>query len=186
MTIISRQIMSANDMQRSLDRIVLQILEQNNGVENLALVGIHTGGVFLAERIRKIIAEREGVEVPTGSLDITLYRDDWSLAAQNPMVKKTDIKFAVEDYTIVLIDDVLFTGRTIRAALDAIMDFGRPRCIQLAVMIDRKCGRELPIQPNFVGLEVLESIDEHIHVTLREKDSKDDEVMLTWQAGSKL
>lgn len=185
MTIISRQIMSANDMQRSLDRIVLQILEQNNGVENLALVGIHTGGVFLAERIRKIIAEREGVQVPTGSLDITLYRDDWSLAAQNPMVKKTDIKFAVEEYTIVLVDDVLFTGRTIRAALDAIMDFGRPRCIQLAVLIDRKCGRELPIQPNFVGLEVLESIDEHIHVTLNEKDGQEDEVMLTWHTGKR-
>ena len=185
MTIISRQIMSATDMQRSLDRIVLQILEQNNGVENLAVVGIHTGGVFLAERIKKIIANREGVNVPVGSLDITLYRDDWSLATQNPMVKKTDIKFAVEDYTIVLIDDVLFTGRTIRAALDAIMDFGRPRCIQLAVMIDRKCGRELPIQANYVGLEVLETIDEHIHVTLSEKDGKDDEVVLTWQAGKR-
>jgi len=183
MTILSRQIMSATDMQRSLDRIVLQILEQNNGVENLAVVGIHTGGVFLAERIKNIIFEREGVNVPVGSLDITLYRDDWSLATQNPMVKKTDIKFAVEDYTIVLIDDVLFTGRTIRAALDAIMDFGRPRCIQLAVMIDRKCGRELPIQANFVGLEVLETIDEHVHVTLSEKDGKEDEVVLTWQAG---
>lgn len=177
--------MSATDMQRSLDRIVLQILEQNNGVENLAVVGIHTGGVYLAERIKKIIAEREGVNVPVGSLDITLYRDDWSLAAQNPMVKKTDIKFAVEDYTIVLIDDVLFTGRTIRAALDAIMDFGRPRCIQLAVMIDRKCGRELPIQANFVGLEVLETIDEHVHVTLIEKDGHEDEVVLTWQAGKR-
>ena len=185
MTIISRQIMSATDMQRSLDRIVLQILEQNNGVENLALVGIHTGGVYLAERIKKIIAEREGVNVPTGSLDITLYRDDWSLAAQNPMVKKTDIKFAVEDYTIVLIDDVLFTGRTIRAALDAIMDFGRPRCIQLAVMIDRKCGRELPIQANFVGLEVLETIDQHVHVTLIEKEDHGDEVVLTWYAGKR-
>ncbi|MDA8419222.1 MAG: bifunctional pyr operon transcriptional regulator/uracil phosphoribosyltransferase PyrR [Desulfobacteraceae bacterium] len=180
---MSRQIMSGSDMQRSLARIVLQILEQNNGVENLALVGIHTGGVFLAERIKNLIAEREGVEVPTGTLDITLYRDDWSLAAQNPMVKKTDIKFAVEDYTIVLVDDVLFTGRTIRAALDAIMDFGRPRCIQLAVLIDRKCGRELPVQPNYVGLEVLETINEHVHVTLREKDGHEDEVLLVWHTG---
>jgi len=182
MTIMSRQIMSSPDMERSLARIVLQILEQNNGVENLAVVGIHTGGVYLAERIKKIIAQREGVEIPLGTLDITLYRDDWSLAAQNPMVKKTDIKFAVEDYTIILVDDVLFTGRTIRAALDAIMDFGRPRCIQLAVLIDRKCGRELPIQPNFVGLEVLETIDEHVHVTLKEKDGKGDEVVLVWQS----
>lgn len=174
--------MSATDMQRSLARIVLQILEQNNGVDNLAVVGIHTGGIYLAERIKKIIAEREGVDVPLGTLDITLYRDDWSLAAQNPMVKKTDIKFAVEDYTIVLVDDVLFTGRTIRAALDAIMDFGRPRCIQLAVLIDRKCGRELPIQPNYVGLEVLETIDEHVDVTFSEMEGKDDEVVLVWHS----
>lgn len=182
MTIMSRQIMSAADMQRSLDRIVLQILEQNNGVDNLAVVGIHTGGVYLAERIKKIIFEREGADVPLGTLDITLYRDDWSLAAQNPMVKKTDIKFAVEDYTIILVDDVLFTGRTIRAALDAIMDFGRPRCIQLAVLIDRKCGRELPVQPNYVGLEVLETLDEHVDVTLSETEGKDDEVVLVWQS----
>lgn len=175
--------MSAADMERSLARIVLQILEQNNGVDNLAVVGIHTGGVFLAERIKRLIAEREGVEVPLGTLDITLYRDDWSLAAQTPMVKTTDIKFAMEDATIILVDDVLFTGRTIRAALDAIMDFGRPRCIQLAVLIDRKCGRELPIQPNYVGLEVLETIKEHVHVTLREKDGLDDEVILAWPAG---
>lgn len=174
--------MSPTDMQRSLDRIVLQILEQNNGVENLAVIGIHTGGVYLAERIKKIIFEREGVDVPLGTLDITLYRDDWSLAAQNPMVKKTDIKFAIEDYTIILVDDVLFTGRTIRAALDAIMDFGRPRCIQLAVLIDRKCGRELPVQPNFVGLEVLETLDEHVDVTLSETEGKDDEVVLVWQS----
>ncbi|MBA3015265.1 MAG: bifunctional pyr operon transcriptional regulator/uracil phosphoribosyltransferase PyrR [Proteobacteria bacterium] len=179
---MSRQIMSAADMQRSLDRIVLQILEQNNGVDNLAVVGIHTGGVYLAERIKKIIFEREGADVPLGTLDITLYRDDWSLAAQNPMVKKTDIKFAVEDYTIILVDDVLFTGRTIRAALDAIMDFGRPRCIQLAVLIDRKCGRELPVQPNYVGLEVLETLDEHVDVTLSETEGKDDEVVLVWQS----
>jgi pyrimidine operon attenuation protein/uracil phosphoribosyltransferase len=183
---MSRQIMSATDMERSLARIVLQILEQNNGVENLAVVGIHTGGVYLAERIKKIIADREGVEIPSGTLDITLYRDDWSLVTQNPMVKKTDIKFAVEDYTIVLVDDVLFTGRTIRAALDAIMDFGRPQCIQLAVLIDRKCGRELPVQPNFVGLEVLETIEEHVHVTLREKDGKEDEVVLVWHTAAKI
>jgi len=186
LTTMSRQIMSATDMQRSLARIVLQILEQNNGVDNLAVVGIHTGGVYLAERIKAIISEREGVEIPSGSLDITLYRDDWSLVSQNPMVKKTDIKFAVEDYTIVLVDDVLFTGRTIRAALDAIMDFGRPRCIQLAVLIDRKCGRELPVQANFVGLEVLETIDEHVNVTLKEKDGLEDEVVIVWQTAAKI
>ena len=175
---MNRQIMSALDMERSLARIVLQILEQNNGVDNLAIVGIHTGGVFLADRIKKLIDDKEKVGVPTGSLDITLYRDDWSLASQSPMVKMTDIKFAVEEYTIILVDDVLFTGRTIRAALDAIMDFGRPRSIQLAVLIDRKCGRELPVQPNYSGLEVLETVNEHVNVLLVEKDGYDEVIMV--------
>lgn len=174
-----RQIMSANDINRSLARVVLQIIEQNNGVENVAVVGIHTGGVFLAERIKNIIFERENFEVPFGSLDISLYRDDWSLAAQNPLVKKTDIHFSVEDYTIVLVDDVLFTGRTIRAALDAIMDFGRPKSIQLAVLVDRKCGRELPIQPNYAGLEVLESVNEHVDVLLHESGDRDSVVLIS-------
>jgi len=170
--------MSALDIERSLSRIVLQILEQNNGVDNLAIVGIHTGGVYLANRMKKIIYDQEKVDVPIGSLDITLYRDDWSLASQSPMVKMTDIKFTVEDYTIILVDDVLFTGRTIRAALDAIMYFGLPRSIQLAVLIDRKCGRELPIQPNYSGLEVLETVDEHVNVLLKEKDGHDEVIMV--------
>ena len=173
-----RQIMSDRDMERSLARIVLQILEKNNGVQDLAIVGIHTGGVFLADRIKSIISERESVDLPVGSLDITLYRDDWSLASQNPMVKKTDINFTVEEYTIILVDDVLFTGRTIRAALDAIMDFGRPRSIQLAVLVDRKCGRELPIQPDFSGLEILETVNEHVNVLLAEKDGHDEVIMV--------
>ncbi len=173
--------MSEQDIERSLARIVLQIIEQNNGVNNVAIVGIHTGGVYLAERIKNLIEEHENLKVPWGSLDITLYRDDWSLAVQNPMVKKTDIQFAVEEYTIILVDDVLFTGRTIRAALDAIMDFGRPQNIQLAVLIDRKCGRELPIQPNYVGLEVLETVNEHVNVLLKEKDGEDEVVLLCEQ-----
>lgn len=172
-----RQIMSATDIERSLARIVLQIIEKNNGVNNLAIVGIHTGGVFLAERIKTIIEERENCKVPVGNLDITLYRDDWSLAVQAPLVKKTDIQFPVEEYTIVLVDDVLFTGRTIRAALDAIMDFGRPRSIQLAVLVDRKCGRELPIQPNYAGLEVLETVNEHVNVHLQEIHGHDEVIM---------
>ena len=172
-------IMSARDIARSLDRIALQILERNYGVDGLAIVGIHTGGVFLAERLRAIIAERERIDVPTGSLDISLYRDDWSLATQNPTVKQTDITFAVEENNIVLVDDVLFTGRTIRAALDAIMDFGRPRTIRLAVLVDRKCGRELPVQPDFVGLEINESVKEHVHVRLREKEGVDEVLLAT-------
>ena len=178
MTIQKRRIISALDIERSLARIVLQIIERNNGVEKLAVVGIHTGGVFLAERIRAIIAGQEKVDVPLGSLDISLYRDDWSLASQSPNVKETNIDFQVEGYNIILVDDVLFTGRTIRAALDAIMDFGRPHSIQLAVLIDRQFGRELPIQPNYVGYELVERINEHVEVLLNEKDGHDEVLLI--------
>jgi len=173
-----RRLMSALDIERSLARLVLQIIERNNGVDKLAVVGIHTGGVFLAERIRAIIADKEKIDVPLGSLDISLYRDDWSLASQSPKVKETNINFQVEDYNIILVDDVLFTGRTIRAALDAIMDFGRPHSIQLAVLIDRQCGRELPIQPNYVGYELFEKISEHVEVLLNEKDGHDEVLLI--------
>lgn len=166
-------VMTAQDIDRSLKRMALQIMEDNRDVEQLGLVGIHTGGVYLAERLRKIILAHEGLKLPVGTLDITLYRDDWSLASQNPIVKTTSIPFDVKDATLVLIDDVLYTGRTIRAALDAIMDLGRPRSIQLAVLINRGCGRELPIMPNYMGMDVLESINEHIHVLLSEKDGED-------------
>ncbi len=171
--------MSARDIERSLARIVLQIIEKNSGVDQIAIIGIHTGGVFLAQRLKKIILEQEGVDVPYGTLDITLYRDDWSLAVQNPTVKKTDINFQVENYSIILVDDVLFTGRTIRAAFDAIMDFGRPKSIQLAVLVDRKCGRELPVQPNFSGTEVLENVNEHVNVFLKEKGDKDQVILMS-------
>ncbi len=172
-------IMSASDIERSLARISLQIIEKNEGVENIALIGIHTGGVFLAQRLREIINKTENYDIPFGSLDITLYRDDWSLASQNPLVKRTDINFQVEDYSIVLVDDVLFTGRTIRAAFDAIMDFGRPKSIQLAVLVDRKCGRELPIQPNYSGTEVLENVNEHVNVHLKEKGGTDEVILVS-------
>ena len=149
----TRTIMIGRDIDRSLDRISLEIVERNHGVADLSIVGIHTGGVFLAKRIKDRIEEREKVTLPSGNLDITLYRDDWSLISQNPIVKKSDIGFLLEDRRVVLVDDVLFTGRTIRAALDAIMDYGRPLSIQLAVLIDRG-GRELPIQPDYVGMVV--------------------------------
>ena len=171
--------MSCEDIDRSLTRIALQILENNHGLADLAVIGIHTGGVYLANRIQRIIQDRENMTLPSGSLDITLYRDDWSLASQNPIVKKTDINFPVEGKTIILIDDVLFTGRTIRAALDAIMDFGRPHSIQLAVLVDRG-GRELPIQADYIGTEISIGANEHIHVLL-EEDSECDEVVLLSQ-----
>jgi len=173
-------IMSAPDIERALDRIALQILERNLRIEDLVIVGIHTGGVFLADRLHRIIEEREKTKLPAGSLDITLYRDDWSRVTQNPIVRKTDISFEVEGKTMILVDDVLYTGRTIRAALDAIMDFGRPSSIQLAVLVDRG-GRELPIQPDYTGMEIKVDTNQHIHVLLLE-DAGADEVVLDYSA----
>jgi pyrimidine operon attenuation protein/uracil phosphoribosyltransferase len=167
-----RTIMVGSDIERSLDRISLEIVERNHGVADLSIVGIHTGGVFLARRIKEKIEQREGVVLPSGNLDITLYRDDWSLISQNPIVKKSDIGFLLEDKRVVLVDDVIFTGRTIRAAMDAIMDYGRPLSIQLAVLVDRG-GRELPIQPDYVGLGVSPQPHERVDVLLREKDDLD-------------
>ncbi len=173
----SRIILSAKDMELAVKRIALQILEHNHLAENLAIVGIHTCGVNLAERIRTIIQEQAGREIPYGSLDITLYRDDWSLISQNPVVQTTDISFTVEGSKLILVDDVVFTGRTIRAAMDALMDYGRPQSIQLAVLVDRG-GRELPIQADYVGLRTVVRPHEHIHVLLREHGGQD-EVVLT-------
>lgn len=170
-------LMDATDIDRSLHRIALQIMEINRGVDKLALVGIHTGGVFLADRLQTIIRQQEQLDLPVGYLDITLYRDDWTQIAQLPIVKTTDIPFAVEGWTIILIDDVLYSGRTIRAALDAIMDIGRPRTIELGVLINRKCGRELPIQANYAGMDVLESRNEHVHVLLKEKYGCDEVIL---------
>ena len=167
-----KTIMTAQDIERALDRVALQILERNLQTKEIVIVGIHTGGVFLADRIHRIIEKREKIRLPSGSLDITLYRDDWSRVSQNPIVKKTDIPFEVEGKTLVLVDDVVFTGRTIRAALDAIMDFGRPSSIQLAVLIDRG-GRELPIQPDYTGMEVQVESDQQIQVLLQENDGID-------------
>ena len=172
----ARTIMIGRDIDRSLDRISLEIVERNHGVADLSIVGIHTGGVFLAQRIKRRIEEREGVTLPAGNLDITPYRDDWSLISQNPIVKKSEIGFLLEDRRVILVDDVLFTGRTIRAALDAIMDYGRPLSIQLAVLIDRG-GRELPIQPDYVGMAVAASAGERVDVLLDEKDGRDEVVL---------
>ena len=176
MSVKKKQVMTDHDVDRSISRIAIQIVEKNRNLNNLAIVGIHTGGVFLAERIKDLIAEREGVDVPIGSLDISLYRDDWSLASQSPVVKTTDLNFPVECCTMVLVDDVLFTGRTIRAALDAVMDFGRPMVIQLAVLIDRG-GRELPIQPDFVGMHVNVEDNGRVDVLLKEKGGMDEVIL---------
>ena len=174
---MTKVIMNAADIDRSLDRLSLEILERNHGVENLAIIGIHTGGVYLAERIRHKINDKEQGDVQVGSLDITLYRDDWSLISQNPIVRKTDIGFSLEHHRVVLVDDVIFTGRTIRAAMDALMDYGRPDTIQLAVLVDRG-GRELPIQPDYVGMPVMTGVDEQVDVLLKENAGQDEVVIL--------
>ena len=176
MSMAARIVMNSRDIDRSLDRLSLEILERNHGVENLAIVGIHTGGVFLARRIHERIVTHEHEELPRASLDITLYRDDWSLVSQNPIVRKTSIDFQVDDMCVVLVDDVIFTGRTIRAAMDAIMDFGRPRAIELAVLVDRG-GRELPIQPDYVGMTVTVGEAERVDVILEENADRDEVVI---------
>lgn len=169
---MTKVIMTAEDIDRCLDRLSLEILERNHGLDRLAIIGIHTGGVHLAERIRGKINQREGGTVKSGSLDITLYRDDWSLISQNPIVRKTDIGFSLEQQKVVLVDDVIFTGRTIRAAMDALMDYGRPDTIQLAVLVDRG-GRELPIQPDYVGKNVKVGAREQVDVLLVENAGHD-------------
>lgn len=174
---MAKVIMSAQDIDRSIDRISLEILERNQGAKNLAIIGIHTGGVFLAERIRQKIAAREQEGPLVGSLDITLYRDDWSLISQNPIVRKTDIGFSLDGLRVVLVDDVVFTGRTIRAAMDALMDYGRPKMIQLAALIDRG-GRELPIQPDFIGMAIMAGDNEQVDVLLQENSDCDEVVVL--------
>ena len=171
-----RVIMSALDIDLAIQRISLQILEKNHGADDLAIVGIYTCGVYVAKRIHAFIERQSGLSVSFGSLDINLYRDDWSLMSQNPIVKTTDISFDVDNTNLILVDDVIFTGRTIRAAMDAIMDYGRPTSIQLAALVDRG-GRELPIQPDFTGMHTTINKNERISVLL-EADESGGEVVI--------
>ena len=169
-------VMDAEGINRSLTRIASEILEKNKGGEDLVLVGIRTGGVFLAERLKRKISSIEGKQIPFGILDITLYRDDLSTSHKKPRLGKTDIPFSLDGKKVVLVDDVLFTGRTIRAAMDALIDFGRPKLIQLAVLIDRG-HRELPIRADFVGKNLPSSLWQAVSVNLTEKDGKDEVVI---------
>lgn len=161
-------VMDEDEIERTLVRIAHQILEQNKGCENLALVGILTRGDILARKLADIIYNIEGVHVPVGSLDISFYRDDASISGL-PQLHGTDILFNIDNKTIVLVDDVLFTGRTIRAALDALMDFGRPARIQLAILVDRG-HRELPIRADFVGKNIPSSLNENVRLCLKDID----------------
>lgn len=172
-----RRLMDARGIDRALARLGSQILEQNNGTDNLLLIGIRRRGVPLAERIADKIAQFEGVRPITGQLDITLYRDDLSTVGPSPVVNSTSIPSDVTDTTIVLVDDVLYTGRTVRAALDEIMDFGRPRRVELAVLIDRG-HRELPIQADYVGKTVQTSDEEIVKVMLTDYDEEEQVVVV--------
>lgn len=167
------RIMDESAINRSITRIAHEIIERNHGVEDVVIVGIYTRGVSLARRIAEKIERIESKTLPIGSLDITLYRDDLSKLGENPVVRGTDISTSIDNRHVVLVDDVLYTGRTVRAAMDALMDFGRPRTIQLAILIDRG-HRELPIRPDFVGKNVPTSKSEVIHVRLREIDGAED------------
>ena len=169
-------VMDAEGIDRSLTRIAYEILEKNKGVTDLCIIGIRTGGVYLAERLEKKISKIEGIDVPIGILDITLYRDDLRTGNKKQIPEKTDIPFSLDDKKVVLVDDVLFTGRTIRAAMDALIDFGRPKLIQLAVLIDRG-HRELPIRADFVGKNLPSSLWESVIVRLTEKSGTDEVII---------
>ena len=171
-----RLILDADDVRRALIRIAHEIVERNGGTDDLVLVGVRTRGVPLARRLAALIEQHEASSVPVGSLDITYYRDDLTRLAHAPIVKRTDAMPDVANRTVVLVDDVLFTGRTIRAALDALIDQGRPRAVRLAVLVDRG-HRELPIRPDHVGKNLPTSGDELVHVRLQETDGVDEVVI---------
>jgi pyrimidine operon attenuation protein/uracil phosphoribosyltransferase len=167
------RLMDPAGMSRVISRMAREVVEAAGGVDGFALVGIRTRGVPLARRLALEVEKAEGVRVPVGLLDITLYRDDLTTVASSPVLKRTDISFPVETKTIVLCDDVLYTGRTVRAAIDAVLDFGRPRRILLAVLVDRG-RRELPIEAQLVGKKISTSATEVVSVTFKETDGEDD------------
>ncbi|HHV63874.1 MAG TPA: bifunctional pyr operon transcriptional regulator/uracil phosphoribosyltransferase PyrR [Peptococcaceae bacterium] len=171
------RIMDEDGIRRAISRISHEIVEKNKGTKDLLLIGIRTRGVPLAERIQKRIAEFEKVTLPLGLLDITLYRDDLSTIDVQPVLHETRVPFSIEGKTVILVDDVLFTGRTARAALDALIDLGRPQKIQLAVLIDRG-HRELPIRADYVGKNVPTSRREIVSVCLQETDGRDEVLLL--------
>lgn len=171
------QILDGQGISRALTRIAHEVLERNKGTDGVVLVGLRSRGIELARRLSRKIKEIEGVEVPVGALDVTLYRDDLGKVGVQPVVRRTEIPFTVDEKKVVLVDDVLYTGRTIRAALDSLMDLGRPRLIQLAVLVDRG-HRELPVRADYVGKNVPTSQPERVQVLLEEEDGVDRVVIL--------
>jgi pyrimidine operon attenuation protein / uracil phosphoribosyltransferase len=171
------RVMDKEGTKRILRRVSHEIVEKNQGIENLAVIGIRSRGAVLAERIADNLAKIEGKQVPVGALDITLYRDDLTEVAQQPVVHSTEIDFDITGMKIVLVDDVLFTGRTVRCALDELIDFGRPAVIQLAVLVDRG-HRELPIRPDYVGKNLPTGRKESIEVRVMEEDGVEEVVLI--------
>lgn len=171
-------VLTSQDIRRTLARISHEIIERNKATEEIVLIGLHTRGVPLASRLAANIETFEGTKVPVGSLDFSLYRDDLASRNLTPVVKSTDIPVNIDDKTIILVDDVLFTGRSIRAAMDALIDIGRPRAIKLAVFIDRG-HRELPIRPDYTGKNIPSSSSEDIQVKLTETDGMDEVTIIT-------
>lgn len=178
-----KELLNSKEIDRALTRIAHEILERNKGTEALCLIGIQRGGAHLSKRLASKIKAIEGQDICVGTLDITLYRDDLYLRKEQPEVRKTDITFSTTDKKIILIDDVFFTGRSIRAAMDALMDFGRPAAIQLAVLIDRG-HRELPIRADYIGKNIPTSFNDSIEVYLKEEGYEDSVILLS--SGEKL
>jgi len=165
---VSKQVVQGEkEIEIALNQICERLLSNHPKLDEMVLVGIRTGGVFLAERLKQKILLKGGIDLPTGIIDITLYRDDWTRLSQTPEVKKTEIRFSIEDKNVLLVDDVLFTGRTIRAAIDALLDLGRPRRVELAVLIDRG-HRELPICADYIGKTLDVSRQDSVNVELKE------------------
>lgn len=178
-----KALMSATEMRRALTRIAHEVVERNHGCENLVVVGVYTRGVTLAKRIAAAIKGIEGVEVPVGALDIGLYRDDLPYLGLPPKLRPSDIPADIAGKRVVLVDDVLYTGRSIRAAMDALVDFGRPEYVQLAVLVDRG-HRELPIRPDYVGKNLPTSRQEAVEVRLKEVDGSDEVVIVNSAIGN--
>ena len=171
-------ILDQKDIKQALKKIAQQIISKHKSLKDIVLVGIRTGGAFLAYRLREEFSKKDGEKLPTGVLDINLYRDDWTRIGPNPKLGSTEIAFSIDDKMIILVDDVLFTGRTIRAAMDALIDFGRPKKIELAVLVDRgEEQRELPIKANYVAMEWQTSGNDTINVYLKEEGFLDQVVV---------
>jgi len=169
---VGRQILAADEIDNTLDQMASDICGQVADKNNLVLVGIRTGGVYLANRIHEKIKARLGLDIPVGILDIGLYRDDWTRLSTNPIVRSTELPVSIDDRVVVLVDDVLFTGRTVRAAMDALIDFGRPKRIELAVLVDRG-HREFPICANYVGITLSTTLDEVVNVYMEDTGAEE-------------